>query len=61
MKFEHHRPRYYQRDRQKRSSGTADWHCRSPRLRRMHRLIMGSTGVVGGDLAYRIALALEEE
>ncbi len=33
MEYEKFPPRYYQRRRNKRSSGSAEWHSRSPRLR----------------------------
>jgi hypothetical protein len=65
MKFEKFPNRYYQRRRNKHSSGDAEWHSRPSRYRRLQHAITESVGVVTegqwGDLALRIALALTEE
>ncbi len=39
MEYEKFPPRYYQRRRNKRSSGSAEWHSRSPRLRALQAVI----------------------
>ncbi len=65
MKFEKYPNRYYQRRRNKHSSGDAEWHSRTKKYRRLQHAITQSVGVVEegqfGDLACRIALVLNEE
>ena len=59
MHFKRHPSRYYQGGNRK--SGGCEWHGRTRKLRRLQKAIMQSTGVVGGDLARRIAAVLDEE
>ena len=64
MQFEKFPNRYYQRRRNRRSSGPAEWHCRTPKMRKLQQAISASVGVIiegqHGDLAVRIASVLND-
>lgn len=57
MYAEPNKRRWYQRPRRRHASGEAEWHCRTPKLRRLQREIARAADL--RDLARRIRSVLD--